>query len=30
MRGYRDLSPYPTTVRQILIDRLLLPFKLLK
>jgi hypothetical protein len=29
MRGYRELSPYPTTVKQILIDRLLLPFKLL-
>ena len=30
MRGYRDLSPYPTTVKQILIDRLLLPFKLIR
>jgi hypothetical protein len=29
MWGYRDLSPYPTTVRQVLIDRVLLPWHLL-
>jgi hypothetical protein len=28
MRGHRDLAPYPTTVRQILVDRLLLPITL--
>lgn len=30
MRGYRDLVPYPTTAKQVLIDRLLLPFELLR
>jgi hypothetical protein len=30
MRGYRDLAPYPTTVRQILVDRLLLPITLVR
>jgi hypothetical protein len=29
MRGYRDLSPYPTTYREVLVDRLILPFRLL-
>ena len=29
MRGYRDLVPYPTTVKQILVDRLTLPFTLI-
>jgi hypothetical protein len=30
MRGYDDLVPYPTTVRQILLDRLALPWVLLR
>lgn len=30
MRGYRDLVPYPTTVRQILVDRVTLPFTLVR
>jgi hypothetical protein len=30
MRGYRDLVPYPATARQILLDRLALPFTLLR
>jgi len=29
MRGYTDLVPYPETVKQILVDRLLLPARLL-
>ena len=29
MRGYRDLVPYPTTIRQVLVDRLTLPWHLL-
>jgi len=29
MWGYRDLSPYPTTVRLVLIDRLFLPWHLI-
>jgi len=30
MRGYRDLAPYPTTVKQILVDRLILPVTLVR
>jgi hypothetical protein len=29
MRGHADLAPYPASVTQILIDRLLLPARLL-
>lgn len=29
MRGFRDLVPYPTTIRQVLFDRLTLPWHLL-
>lgn len=29
MRGFHDLAPYPTTIRQILFDRLTLPWRLL-
>jgi hypothetical protein len=30
MRGFRELAPYPTTVRQVLLDRLVLPWHLLR
>jgi hypothetical protein len=30
MRGYVALAPYPTTFQQILLDRFILPFKLLR
>jgi hypothetical protein len=30
MRGYHDLAPYPTTMRQILVDRLMLPWVVLR
>jgi hypothetical protein len=29
MRGYRDIAPYPTTVREVLVDRLLVPYRAL-
>ena len=29
MRGFRELAPYPTTVRQVFLDRLTLPWHLL-
>ncbi len=30
MRGFTELAPYPTTVKQILVDRLTLPWRLLR
>lgn len=30
MRGFRDFAVYPTTVRQVLVDRLVLPWHLLR
>ncbi len=30
MRGFHELAPYPTTLRQILVDRLTLPWRLLR
>lgn len=30
MRGFHDLAPYPTTVKQILVDRLTLPGRLVR
>jgi len=29
MRGFQDLAPYPSTARQVFVDRLVLPFRLL-
>lgn len=30
MRGFHELAPYPTTVRQILLDRLAIPWRLIQ
>ncbi len=30
MRGFQELAPYPTTVRQILVDRLAIPWRLVQ
>jgi hypothetical protein len=30
MRGFHDLAPYPSTVRQVFFDRLILPWRLLE
>lgn len=30
MRGFEELAPYPTTVRQILVDRLAIPWRLIR
>jgi hypothetical protein len=30
MRGFRDLVPYPTTWKQVLVDRLILPWELMR
>lgn len=30
MRGFQDLAPYPATARQVFVDRLVLPYRLLR